>query len=522
MVCDILASAILIAVFTVIAGSPATVVAQTIQTPGTSCSDQSGVSALWERSSICPLGTLLWQRPAFQFGPAIASCASGTAGMVEWASSALKYCDGSTWVTIGSNSNTFSAGTVSAPGWAVTGDSNTGLYAPAADVLSITAGGKEIARFGNNATASLEFAGGVTGSPGVITEAAAGSDTDISIKLSPKGAGKVLFGTLGAYDTTNNFMGVGTATPAAELQGGASAAAWTTNGIALRAHAGTPTTSSGTVAKNHISVFGTPTVAASSSTTFTDAATLAISGAPTNGTNVTLTHAWAEYVAAGNIYSGGNLHEAASGFVSRVTLRDVYAQNGFGTGDTDGGNIILMPGTANGAGAPGGVGIGVTLPSATLEVDTPLGAAGDALVASSPSGYAAITGNAGSGYGLVATSAALVSGYFTSSDATNTFPTLVVQRNGASTADLLEIQDDSDNPMDVVTSAGTVGIGTASPISGTALEVYGNIDVKASGYVNFGTSDGSSGYGFNDSSGTRNSKIQTAHGRLFRRLLIGD
>jgi hypothetical protein len=51
-------------------------------------------------------------------------------------------------------------------------------------------------------------------------------------------------------------------------------------------------------------------------------------------------------------------------------------------------------------------------------------------------------------------------------------------------------------------STGSVGIGTASPISGTTLEVYGDVDVKASSHINFGTTDGSGGYGFNDSSGT--------------------
>ena len=42
------------------------------------------------------------------------------------------------------------------------------------------------------------------------------------------------------------------------------------------------------------------------------------------------------------------------------TSINVYAQNGFGTGNTNGGNIILMPGTANGSGTAGGVGIGLT------------------------------------------------------------------------------------------------------------------------------------------------------------------
>jgi Chaperone of endosialidase len=179
-----------------------------VVTPGTSCAAEGdgtgGLTAFWEQSSICPSSTLIWQRPAFQFGPAIASCATSTAGMVEWASSALKYCDGSTWVTIGgSNNSTFSAGSASGPGWAVTGDADTGLFEAVANTLSIAAGGKEIARFDNSASASFvnyfDFAGSTTGNS--ILESAAGSDTDISIAIMPKGAGAVGIGTT----LPNNF-----------------------------------------------------------------------------------------------------------------------------------------------------------------------------------------------------------------------------------------------------------------------------------------------------------------------------
>ena len=46
----------------------------------------------------------------------------------------------------------------------------------------------------------------------------------------------------------------------------------------------------------------------------------------------------------------------------------LYAQSG-NSGNTNGGNIILMPGTAVGTGTPGYVGIGTTSPSQLLEVD---------------------------------------------------------------------------------------------------------------------------------------------------------
>ncbi|MEI6650932.1 MAG: hypothetical protein WCL23_05940, partial [Candidatus Moraniibacteriota bacterium] len=48
------------------------------------------------------------------------------------------------------------------------------------------------------------------------------------------------------------------------------------------------------------------------------------------------------------------------------TSINVYAQNGATSGVTNGGNIILMPGTANVTGTSGHVGVGTTSPGATL------------------------------------------------------------------------------------------------------------------------------------------------------------
>ena len=58
------------------------------------------------------------------------------------------------------------------------------------------------------------------------------------------------------------------------------------------------------------------------------------------------------------------------------TSINMYAQNGFGTGNTNGGNIILMPGTANGSGTTGNVGIGTTNPTVPLQVNTASSLAG--------------------------------------------------------------------------------------------------------------------------------------------------
>jgi len=113
-------------------------------------------------------------------------------------------CQGS-----GVASTNFAAGTVSSPGFYVTTDTNTGFYQAVADTLSITAGGSEVARFDNSAAATgvdyFDFAPGATGSPGVITESAVGSDTDINIAMMPKGAGAVGIGTT-APDTTDGYV----------------------------------------------------------------------------------------------------------------------------------------------------------------------------------------------------------------------------------------------------------------------------------------------------------------------------
>jgi hypothetical protein len=114
------------------------------------------------------------------------------------------------------------------------------------------------------------------------------------------------------WDDANNYLGVGTsATPASRLHiaGNQTASAWTTNGILLRIGTATLTdsSSSGTVAASVANSIQTPTFAASSSTTYTDAATLYIAANPTAGTNVTITNGYALWVDSGATRLDGNL-----------------------------------------------------------------------------------------------------------------------------------------------------------------------------------------------------------------------
>jgi hypothetical protein len=94
------------------------------------------------------------------------------------------------------------------------------------------------------------------------------------------------------------------------ISGNISAAAWTTNGIRLKSVSGTltDTSSSGTVAAAYTNVLGGNTIAASSSTTFTDYYTMFLTQ-PTAGTNVTFTRRWALGL-SGNLSIAGILNGA--------------------------------------------------------------------------------------------------------------------------------------------------------------------------------------------------------------------
>lgn len=76
--------------------------------------------------------------------------ANPSTGQQATLSSAIYEYDGTKWVSVGSlfARGTFTAGTAALPGFSVSGDTNTGLYAPAADQIAITTGGVERVEFG--------------------------------------------------------------------------------------------------------------------------------------------------------------------------------------------------------------------------------------------------------------------------------------------------------------------------------------------------------------------------------------
>ncbi len=153
-----------------------------------------------------------------------------------------------------------------------------------------------------------------------VTNTNATSGTNVAAYLSASGATTANYGLIVAAGT----VGIGTATPTSRLQlaGDQTAAAWGTGGIALQSAAATYTdsSSSGTVATATANSFGAPTYAASSSTTYSDSTNVYIAAAPTAGTNVSQTHAYALWVDSGTTRLDGRLSVGVSSDTTSTVL----------------------------------------------------------------------------------------------------------------------------------------------------------------------------------------------------------
>jgi hypothetical protein len=222
---------------------------------------------------------------------------------------------GSLALTIGANKVTM-ADIAQIAGLSVIGNGssttgNVGAITGAANqVLTVNSGGTALSfgavnlASGSAVTGILSTANLGTGTP-TSSNYLRGDGSWQAVTAAPGGSNKQVQyndnGTVNgaanlAWDKTATMLGLGTATPSALFHiAGAntiSRAAWTTNGIAIRedTQTFTDTSSSGTVAANYVNVINPPTLAASSATTYTSAATTVIGGAPINGSNVTITN----------------------------------------------------------------------------------------------------------------------------------------------------------------------------------------------------------------------------------------
>jgi hypothetical protein len=135
---------------------------------------------------------------------------------------------------------------------------------------------------------------------GIVTFLGTPSSANLRGALTDEnGTGAALFDSA----TNPTFTGATIDSGSLVIQGNQSAAAWTTSGIRIKGISGTltDTTSSGTVAAAYTNKLGGNTIAASSSTTFTNYISSYFSE-PVAGTNVTLTNKWG--LGADSLYVG--------------------------------------------------------------------------------------------------------------------------------------------------------------------------------------------------------------------------
>lgn len=142
-------------------------------------------------------------------------------------------------------------------------------------------------------------------------------------------AGATLGGSA-ALQFANGYLGIGGLGSARlHIQGSLSSVAWTNTGIALRVDSAvyTDTTSSGTVATLSNNAISSSVVAATTATTYTDAANLRVGGI-TAGTNATITNSWAIYadtntsaavVTSRNLVAGV-VGSTATGALNNITI----------------------------------------------------------------------------------------------------------------------------------------------------------------------------------------------------------
>lgn len=123
-------------------------------------------------------------------------------------------------------------------------------------------------------------------------------------------------------DTTKNYTWgkIQTFIKGITTSGNFSAAAWGLTGVNLYTQAATYTdnSSSGTVTNNAVNVIGQPTLVASSTTTYTNAFTLYITGPPVASTNVTISNAVSLQVNSGTAAFIGGFGSANSGVFSNA------------------------------------------------------------------------------------------------------------------------------------------------------------------------------------------------------------
>lgn len=252
----------------------------------------------------------------------------------------------------------------------------------------------------------LPISTGVSGlGTGVATFLATPSSANLAAAVTDEtGSGALVFGTSPTI-TSGLTLSQGTFT----ISGDISAAAWTTNGIRYSSVPATltDTTSSGTVAAAYTNAYGGNTIAASSSTTYTNYFTTFITQ-PTAGSNVTFTNRWALGLSGGF----NQTSTAANAFVSGAngatnptfTINNSVASQASGitvTGQADGtAPTITVNSRTQGASALAGNGLAITADPA-IAGNTNAGAAAGGSVTITAGNAARLTSGDANGGNIV-------------------------------------------------------------------------------------------------------------------------
>lgn len=255
--------------------------------------------------------------------------------------------------------------------------SNGGIIYSTASAFAVLAGtvtANQCLLSGSNAAPSW---GSCAGGAAVSSVTAA----DSTLTISPT-TGAVLAGINLA--TANTWTGNITISAAnLTMSGNISAAAWTTNGVKQKWTVGTvtDTTSSGTVATAYTSVEGGDTVAASSSTTYTNYYSRYVKD-PVAGSNVTMTNKWAV---------GGD--SARFGTSNQLTISTAGA--------------LTVPGTTNHTGAFQINGNTMTFPAAAATIPRVVASGAKALATGAISSGACTTAQTDTATGTLTTDAVI-------------------------------------------------------------------------------------------------------------------
>jgi hypothetical protein len=108
------------------------------------------------------------------------------------------------WTSMSAAVTSFLSGSANAPGWAVTGNTNTGLFSPASNTISLSAGGLEGLRV-NTSGGATDYIAVTPGGVSSTQISTSGTDANVDLKIAPKGAGNTIF--------ANGNVGIGTTTP---------------------------------------------------------------------------------------------------------------------------------------------------------------------------------------------------------------------------------------------------------------------------------------------------------------------